>query len=75
MEIFKRFVPVSLHGTGDVFASALCGELLGENSQREALQKAADFCDECIRETEARLPGHWYGLAFEPVLNRRLAGK
>ena len=75
VEIFKRFVPVSLHGTGDVFASALCGELLGENSQREALQKAADFCDECIRETEARLPGHWYGLAFEPVLNRRMARK
>ena len=75
VEIFKRFMPVSLHGTGDVFASALCGELLGENSQREALQKAADFCDECIRETEARLPGHWYGLAFEPVLNRRMARK
>lgn len=75
VEIFKRYAPVSLHGTGDVFASALCGELLGDNSQREALQKAAEFCDECIRETEARLPGHWYGLAFEPVLKRRMAGK
>ena len=33
-----------------------------------ALLRAADFCDSCIHETAKRQPGHWYGLAFEPVL-------
>ena len=35
---------------------------------RAALLRAADFCDSCIHETAKRQPGHWYGLAFEPVL-------
>lgn len=57
-----------LHGAGDVFTSALCGELLREKAPLEALQRAANFCRRCIKETEKRQPGHWYGLAFEPAL-------
>ena len=57
-----------LDGAGDVFTSALSGELLSRQAPQTALLHAADFCDSCIHETAKRQPGHWYGLAFEPVL-------
>ena len=67
----KALVDVTLHGAGDVFTSALCGELLCEQTPQTALLHAADFCDSCIHETAKRQPGHWYGLAFEPVLKEK----
>ena len=51
-----------------MFASALCAQLLNDQPLPDALQKAADFCDGCIRKTAQRQPGHWYGLAFEDML-------
>ena len=64
----KEAVDMIVHGAGDVFTSALCGELLNGQAPQTALLRAADFCDSCIHETAKRQPGHWYGLAFEPVL-------
>ena len=64
----KPVVDMTLHGAGDVFTSTLCGELLSGQAPQNALLHAADFCDSCIHETAKRQPGHWYGLAFEPVL-------
>ena len=61
-------LPLTPHGAGDVFTSALCGELLRGKGPREALERAAEFCRRCIQETAKRQPGHWYGLAFEPAL-------
>lgn len=55
------------HGTGDVFASAFTGALTRGKTAFEASKIAADFTLECIKNT-ARLPNHWYGVAFEPVL-------
>lgn len=72
ISIMKRMIPEELHGTGDVFASSFCAELMSGKSCREALTDAADFCDECIKATEKRLPNHWYGLAFEDVLKKRM---
>lgn len=72
MEIYKPHVDMMLHGTGDVFCSAFCGETLRGRSMPAALEAAADFCDECIKETIKRRPSHWYGLAFEEILRRRL---
>ena len=68
MEIFKPCLPGTLHGTGDVFVSALCGELMAGRAAADALSRAADFCDRCVRKTAARGEAHWYGLAFEDVL-------
>lgn len=68
----KLYMPMTLHGTGDVFASALCGEMMRGRPLFRALQEAADFCDACIRKTAERQPGHWYGLAFEDVLKERM---
>ena len=71
VELAHEKLPYMLHGTGDVFVSALCGELLRQEDPLRALQGAADFCDACIRATERRQPSHWYGLAFEDVLAAR----
>ena len=68
-------IPVSYHGTGDVFASACMGSLMRGKSLHEAVTIAADFTYESIRLTEAE-PGHnWYGVNFEqavPMLIDRL---
>lgn len=61
-------LPLTPLGAGDVFTSALCGELLSGKGPREALERAAGFCHRCIQETAKRQPGHWYGLAFESAL-------
>ena len=53
----------------DVYAmGVVLFELLCGRSMQQALINAAEFCDSCIQETARRQPGHWYGLAFEPVL-------
>ena len=68
--LFEPYLPKSLHGCGDVFASVFCGEWLSGQKIETAVKNAALFVNEAIRETEA-LDGHWYGLAFEKVLENR----
>mgnify|MGYP004668110435 FL=1 len=68
MEIFKPCLPGALHGTGDVFVSALCGELMNGRDMPRALTDAAEFCDDCVQKTAKRGENHWYGLAFEDKL-------
>ena len=63
----------TLHGTGDVFASALCGALLSGAEAPAALERAAEFCNACVEKTAQRQPAHWYGLAFEDVLKESSA--
>lgn len=72
VEISTPYVPLSLHGTGDVFASAFCGKLLAdpERDMSHALASAASFCYNCVRATVKRQPSHWYGLCFEDVLRK-----
>ena len=62
-------LPNSCHGTGDIYASAFVGSLVRGKSSYEAAKIAADYVVECIKET-AKLPNHWYGAAFEPVLGK-----
>ena len=64
-------VAQTLHGTGDVFAAALCGALLSCGEAPAALRQAAEFCNACVEKTAQRQPAHWYGLAFEDVLKER----
>ena len=61
--------PNSCHGTGDIYASAFVGALMRGKSAVEAARIAADYTVECICYT-ATLPNHWYGAAFEPVLEK-----
>ena len=59
----------SCHGTGDIYASAFVGALMGGKTAYAAAQIAADYVVECIKAT-ANLDNHWYGAAFEPVLGK-----
>ncbi len=64
----RPYIDRQLHGCGDVFTSALCGELMCSGDMEKAVLLAAEFCDICIRETDKDHPYHSYGLKFEGVL-------
>ena len=60
------YAPVSLPGTGDVFASAFCGKLAAGTPFAAAAEAALTFTYRCIRRT---LPTDIrYGLCFEEEL-------
>lgn len=61
--------PKGSHGTGDIYASAFVGSLMNGKSVFDSARIAADFCVECIKETQKH-ENHWYGSAFEPVLGK-----
>lgn len=60
-------LPVTCHGTGDIYASAFVGALVRGKTPYNAAKIAADYTVACIKET-LKLDNHWYGAAFEPVL-------
>ena len=62
-------LPNSCHGTGDIYASAFVGALMHGKSAYDAAAVAANYTMECIKAT-AKVDNHWYGAAFEPVLNK-----
>ena len=64
---FNEKIPVQMHGTGDVFASAFVGSLMLGKSDIEAAKVAADFVVEAIKATMGD-DSHWYGVKFEKAL-------
>ncbi len=61
-------VEVSYPGTGDLFASVLCGGLLQGRTLPESAALAENFVHNCIvRTTDAGLP-KFHGVDFEPIL-------
>lgn len=65
---FNEHLPVSFHGTGDVFSSALFAALISGQKLETALKTAVDYTVESIKLTIAS-PGHnWYGVDFESAL-------
>jgi pyridoxine kinase len=72
---FNEHLPVSFHGTGDVFASTTVGGLMNGLDLGQALALAADYTVECIRMTTQTPEANWYGVEFEraiPYLVSRL---
>ena len=68
-------IPVSFHGTGDIFSSTCVGALVRGLSWQEAIQIAADYTAHCIRLTMDDPSKPWYGVNFEqaiPYLVKRL---
>ena len=68
-------LPVSYHGTGDIFSSTCVGALVRGYSWQEAVQIAADYTAQCIRITLDDPDKPWYGVNFEqaiPYLVNRL---
>ena len=64
-----ELLPVSCHGTGDIYASAFVGALIRGKTALTAAQIAADYTMACIRATTEE-ENHWYGAKFEPVLGK-----
>ena len=68
-------LPVSYHGTGDIFSSTCVGALVRGYSWQEAIGIAADYTAQCIRITLDDPSKPWYGVNFEqaiPYLVNRL---
>lgn len=62
------YLPVSFHGTGDVFASTLVGALMRRPDLSAAVGVAVDYTVECLRAT-LRDPQHvTYGVHFEAAI-------
>ena len=55
------------HGTGDVYASAFTGALMGGKDVESASRIAADYTVRCILETKDD-PNHRYGVKFEKAI-------
>ena len=62
-------LPNSCHGTGDVYASAFVGALMRGKTPQKAVEIAANYVIECIKET-AKEDNHWYGAKFETSLGK-----
>lgn len=64
------YTGISFSGTGDLFASAICGYLVKEVSLQEAMDKAVDFLQPAIEEaTNTGIPRD-FGIPFQKYLSR-----
>ncbi len=64
----NKKLPLSYHGTGDVYASAAVGAMMRGFTTDEALALAVDYTLLCMEKTAAD-PGHrFYGVNFEEAL-------
>lgn len=68
-------LPVSYHGTGDIFSSTCVGAMMNGMDWKDAIKVAADYTKECIRITQEDPSNPWYGVNFElaiPYLLKQL---
>lgn len=66
-------IPRMYHGTGDIFGAVLVGRILQGNVPQAAVQAAAAFVSECIRQTpegtDERL-GVWLEAALPKLMQQ-----
>lgn len=65
---YREKLPVNFHGTGDVFASALCGAMSKGFDYKSSLKTAVDFTVLSIEKTIENPNHNWYGVEFERAL-------
>lgn len=64
------YTGISFSGTGDLFASVICGSLVNDLPLQEAMDKACDFLQPAIEEaTDAGIPRD-FGIPFQKYLSR-----
>ena len=61
------YIPRQFHGTGDLFAAVLSGQLVKGKNLPDAAEKAADFVKACVENTREVTP---LGVEFETQLYR-----
>lgn len=64
-----RLISKKYHGTGDIYSSVFVGAFLSGMKIYDAACAAADFVVNCIEYT-IKDPSHWYGIKFEPLINK-----
>lgn len=67
-QYYNRKIPVSFHGTGDIFASCLCGALALDKDLLSSLKIAVDYTVDCIDITAKNKDHTWYGVEFEKAI-------
>lgn len=68
--IENPYTGMGFSGTGDLFASVICGSLVKKLSIREAMEKATYFLQEAIEEaSREKIPPN-HGVNFEKYLSR-----
>ena len=65
---FNEKLPVSFHGTGDIYASSALGAMMRGIPTEEALAIAVDYTLECMKQTMADENHRFYGVNFETAL-------
>lgn len=65
---FRERIAKSFHGTGDVFASSLCGAMTTGNNLLQSLKIAVDYTVESINLTVKNPDHNWYGVEFEKAI-------
>lgn len=70
-EIYYPYIDKKIHGTGDVFSSYLCGEMIITNNFIESCIKASEFTNNAIINTIDNHPNDLYGVAFEDILKAK----
>lgn len=66
------YVGRGFSGTGDLFASVVCGSLVKKLSVREAMEKATSFLQVAIEDASAENIPSPHGVQFEKYLSRLL---
>ncbi|AKV55119.1 pyridoxal kinase [Bifidobacterium actinocoloniiforme DSM 22766] len=66
-------LPYMIHGTGDAFASALCGALFAGRALDEAARIAGEFVRSAMSHTQAQPDYEARGVSFELDLNQMTA--
>ena len=69
----NRRIDASYHGTGDLFSSALVGEMLKGKDWRNAARIAADYTAHTIEVTLQNPEKPWYGVDFEATIPELIA--
>ena len=65
---FSKQIFAKFHGTGDIFASTLCGALTKGKSLSDSAKLTVDYTVQCIKETMKNKEHNWYGVDFETCL-------
>lgn len=70
--IEKPYIKQSYSGTGDLFASVVCGSVISGKSLTESVQKAVNFLQTAIEDAAAENVDSRHGIQFEKYLYRLL---
>lgn len=66
----EKRIPVSFAGTGDLFASVLCGHIIHQKSLTDSVRLAASFTTDCVETTLKNGGAEQDGVDFEQNMER-----